>query len=484
MANQFSEFGKLPPQAIELERVVLGAILIERECIHTVLGILAGSEVFYKPANQEIYTAILSLFKKGDPIDIKTVVFELRRVGKLEFCGGAYEITTLTGEVNSAANVEYHCRLLQQFYVKRCIIESCGRAITRGYDDTVDIFQLIDGVQKDLNKLVNGLSIKKEQTLESLLPIVFDEIDEAFGKGSITGVPSGFNTVDKITGGWQKSDLVIIAGRPGMGKTTFVLNAARNAVITFDRPVVFFSLEMNDRQLVKKMVATDSSRSTSELTKSKFQSREEIAQLRNETITSLSTPYFIIDDTPGINLNQIKAKCHKLKSEKNIQMVVVDYLQLIQGDTGGKAGIREQEISAISRGLKFLAKEIDVPVIALSQLSRAVETRGGDKRPQLSDLRESGSIEQDADMVIFLYRPEYYNVLQDDNGNSLIDRAEVLIAKHRNGKVCTGEEALLLGCQMKYSKFYDLEGEALVIPMSSNASLLRPSTQFDDDKPF
>lgn len=466
------ELFKLPPQDLDLERAILGAIMIESQAMHTVLGILPGNEAFYKETHQVVYSAILSLFRQSLPIDMMTVVIELKRVGLLEKIGGAMFIAELTNEVSSAANIEYHCRILQQLASKRLIIQACGAAVSKSYDDTSDPFEVLDNVQKAINRLTNGLSAKKEQTLDELLPLAFTEIENSVGAGGITGVPSGFITLDEITGGWQKSDLVILAARPGAGKTTLALNAARNSAVDFERPVLFFSLEMSNMQLVKKIIASENKRTTSELVKGKIRSKEEARQMARDSI-KLYTKNFILDDTPGISINQIKAKCHKLKAERNIQLVVIDYLQLIT--PGQREGSREQEVSAISRALKVMAKELDVPVIALAQLSRSVETRGGDKRPILSDLRESGGIENDADMVIFLYRPEYYGITQDENGQSLIDRCEVLISKHRNGKVCIGEDALLLGCQMKYSKFFDLKGEVVQIP--SNSTFFNNSAQ-------
>lgn len=475
-----SDIGKMPPQALDLERVVLGAIMIERDAMHIVMGLLSGPDVFYTTAHQLIYSAILALFRRSEPIDLRTVVMELRKEGKLQQVGGASVIADLTNQINSATNIEYHCRILQQFYIRRNVIASCSKAVHDAYDDTVGPFDLLDGVQKGINRMVNGLSVKREQTLNDLLPLAFQEIEDSIGAGGITGVPSGFITLDEITGGWQRSDLIILAARPGAGKTTLVLNAARNAAVDFNRPIIFFSLEMSSIQLTKKVIASENKRTTSELTKGKVRTKEEVKQMSVDS-KSLYTSNFILDDTPGININQIKAKCHKLKAERGIEMVIVDYLQLIT--PGERAGNREQEIASISRALKVMAKELEVPVIALSQLSRAVETRGGDKRPQLSDLRESGSIEQDADMVIFLYRPEYYGIMQDESGNSLADRCEVIIAKHRNGKVCMGEDALLLGCQMKYSRFSDLQGDVVVKPIS-NRNFFESARTSEFETPF
>jgi replicative DNA helicase len=458
------EIYKLPPQDLELERAILGAILIESQAMHTVLGIIPGPDAFYKESHQIIYSAILSLFKASQPIDAMTVMLALKKAGQLERVGGMVELAKFTDEVSSAANTEYHCRILQQLASKRLIIQACGSAVSKSYDDTSDPFEVLDKVQQAINRLTNGLSAKKEQTLDELLPLAFSEIEDSVGAGGITGVPSGFITLDEITGGWQKSDLIILAARPGAGKTTLAVNAARNAAVDFERPGILFSLEMSNMQLVKKMIASENKRTTSELVKGKIRSKEEAKQMARDSV-KLYTKNFILDDTPGISINQIKAKCHKLKAERNIQWVVIDYLQLIT--PGQREGSREQEVSAISRALKVMAKELDVPVIALAQLSRSVETRGGDKRPILSDLRESGGIENDADMVIFLYRPEYYGITQDENGQSLIDRCEVLISKHRNGKVCIGEDALLLGCQMKYSKFFDLKGTPIPIPSNN-----------------
>ncbi|MCG8475980.1 MAG: replicative DNA helicase [Cytophagales bacterium] len=450
--------GKLPPQALELEEVVLGALMLEKDALTTVVDILRPQS-FYKEAHKEIYTAILELFNGADPVDILTVTDKLRKMGKLEAVGGAYYITQLTSRVSSAANVEYHARIISEHYIKRELIQVASQIQKDAYEDTTDVFQLLDKTEKSLFEVTNTNVRKNVADMRSIMGQAIHELEsKKTMKDGLTGVPSGLAALDRVTAGWQRSDLVIIAARPAMGKTAFVLSVLRNASVDFNIPTAIFSLEMSNVQLVNRLISAEAELESEKLKKGALADFE-WEQLIHKTSRLTEAPIYI-DDTPALSILELRAKCRRLKAQHDIQMIVIDYLQLMSGDnskTGGGQGNREQEIASISRALKGLAKELDVPVIALSQLSRAVETRGGDKRPQLSDLRESGSIEQDADMVMFLYRPEYYGITEDDGG-STAGMGEVIIAKHRNGSL----ENVKLKFIGKYTKFADLDGNSMI----------------------
>ncbi len=428
--------GKLQPQALELEEVVLGALMIEKEAINDVIDILY-SDTFYKPAHQEIYNAIKELFQNSEPIDIITVTQKLRSLGKLEFVGGAYVIAELTSRVNSAANIVYHSRLLMQYAIKRALITICSKIETQAFEDTTDVLQLLDAAQQSLFDISEKNIRKNYMKMKDLMSIALEELEaKKDKKDGLTGVPTGFTDLDHITSGWQRSDLIILAARPGMGKTAFVVSALRNAAVDHQKAVAIFSLEMSAIQLVNRLLSAEAELNSEKIKKGNLM-QYEWEQLHSK-ITKLTEAPIFIDDTPALSVLELRAKARRLKAQHNIELLIVDYLQLMSGgDGGGGKGNREQEIAFISRSLKNIAKELDIPVIALSQLSRAVETRGGDKKPMLSDLRESGSIEQDADMVIFLYRPEYYKITQDESGMPCENMAEVIIAKHRNGSLDT-----------------------------------------------
>jgi replicative DNA helicase len=437
----------LPPQAIEIEKAVLGAMLLEREAVATTLQRLKISEVFYLPEHKTVFEAISNLFNTGQAVDMFTVVQEIRRMGK-----GSAETAALTAgltmHVNSAAHIESHCAILMEKFIRRMIIRVSNANLQAAYGDDKDTFQLLDKVQTEIFKLTNMLMQKQSVSMKTLMLQSFDEVATAMQKGNgITGLPSGIRALDNLTGGFQNSDLIILAARPGMGKTTFALNVIRHAAIAVDAAVAVFSLEMSAVQLTKKFIAIESGATTNQLVKGIITPAEMVTiQTKSQKLMDAGIH---IDDTSGLTIGQLRAKCVQLKAQKNIQLVVVDYLQLLNGD---KAGNREQEIGEISRGLKVIAKDLNVPVIALSQLSRAVEQRA-DKRPMLSDLRESGSIEQDADMVIFLYRPEYYGITQDEEGASTVGIGEAIVAKHRNGALDT----IQFNANMKQSRITDLE---------------------------
>lgn len=433
LTQQLVEHGRVPPQAVDLEEAVLGALMLEKDAVSAVIDILTP-KVFYKDAHQRIFTAIKSLFGKSEPIDILTVTNELKSTGELEMVGGPYYITMLTSRIASAANVEYHARIIQQKHIQRDLIHISSEIIKEAYEDTTDVFNLLDKAEQNLFSISETSLRRNFEDMHSLVQQAIEDIESA--KNSEThfrGVPSGFSELDRITSGWQKSDLVILAARPSMGKTALALSMARNMSVDFKKPMAFFSLEMSAVQLVTRLISSESEIVSGKL-KSGNLAEHEWEQL-NAKIRNLSEAKLFIDDTPALSIFELRAKCRRLKQQHNIEMVFIDYLQLMTAG-GDNKGNREQEISQISRSLKALAKELDVPVLALSQLSRAVETRpGSSKRPILSDLRESGAIEQDADLVLFIYRPEYYKIDQFEDGSSTAGVTEVIIAKHRNGAV-------------------------------------------------
>lgn len=452
--QQLSEIGKLPPQAVDLEEAVLGAMMLEKNAVTTVIDILK-SEAFYKEQHQKIYHAITNLFERSEPIDILTVTHELKKTGELDFVGGPYYITQLTNRVASAANAEYHARIIAQKYIQRKLIELSTDTIRDAYEDSSDVFDMLDKAEKNLYSIVEGNIRKNYDKMSTLIHQAIKQIETAKNHQSgVSGVPSGFTELDRVTSGWQKSDLVILAARPGMGKTAFVLTIARNASVDFEKPVAIFSLEMSSLQLVNRLISSETELSGEKLRKGQLEDYE--FQQLNSKIGKLAEAPIFIDDTPSLSVFELRAKARRLKEKHNIEMIIIDYLQLMTvGGESNKTGNREQEISTISRSLKSLAKELNIPVIALSQLSRAVETRGGNKRPQLSDLRESGAIEQDADMVMFIYRPEYYNLETGEN-NLPKDAAEVIISKHRNGAL----KDVPLRFISNLAKFVDLEASS------------------------
>ncbi|MEW6470215.1 MAG: replicative DNA helicase [Bacteroidota bacterium] len=431
--QQLFEIGKLPPQAVDLEEAVLGALMLDKDALTNVIDILQPAS-FYKEAHTRIFSAIQRLFQRSEPIDILTVTHELRKSGELEIVGGPYYITQLTNRVASAANAEYHARIIAQKHIQRELIRISTDTIKNAYEDTSDIFDLLDKAEKDLFTIVEGNIRKNYDKMSTLIRGAIAEIEKAReSKTGVTGVESGFTALDRYTSGWQRSDLIIVAARPAMGKTALVLSLARNAAVDFNRPVAVFSLEMSSLQLVNRLIASESELSAEKLRKGQLEEHE--FQQLNSKITRLAEAPIFIDDTPALTIFELRAKARRLKQQHNISLIIVDYLQLMHAGSDVKSGNREQEISTISRSLKSIAKELDIPIIALSQLSRAVEVRGGTKKPQLSDLRESGAIEQDADMVIFIHRPEYYGFTEDENGNPTNGIAEIIIAKHRNGAV-------------------------------------------------
>ena len=426
------EKGKIPPQAIDLEEVVIGAMMIDKKGVDEVIDILSP-EAFYKKAHQLIFEAIFQLFKNGEPIDLLTVSSQLKKNATLDLVGGDFYLISLTQKVSSSAHIEFHARIILQKYIQRSLIKISSEIIEDSYDETKDVFDLLDNAESKLYDITQGNIKKSSETAQDLVIQAKKKIEEISNKEGLSGVPSGFDKLDKLTSGWQESDLIIIAARPGMGKTALTLSMARNIAVNQNIPVAFFSLEMASVQLITRLISSETGLSSEKLRTGRLE-KHEWEQL-NVKVKGLEKAPLYIDDTPSLSIFDLRAKARRLASQHKIKLIVIDYLQLMTAGGGQKGGNREQEISMISRNLKALAKELNIPVIALSQLSRAVETRGGSKRPLLSDLRESGAIEQDADIVSFIYRPEYYKIDEwDDEERSPTEgQAEFIVAKHRNG---------------------------------------------------
>jgi len=468
--NLMAGSGKIPPQALDFEEAVLGALMLEKNALTAVIDILQP-EVFYKQSHQKIFKAIQDLFASTEPIDILTVSNRLKSEGVLDEVGGAYYITQLTNRVASSANIEFHARILLQKYVQRELIRVSSETIKDAFEDGTDVFELLDQAEQQLFDISENNFRRESHDMQSLVRESIAEIEAAKNsEGSLRGVPSGFTDLDRLTAGWQKSDLVVIAARPGMGKTAFALSMARNAAMA-KKAVAVFSLEMSAVQLTTRLISSEAEITSNKLKRGDL-AEHEWEQLNTRVKALVEAPIFI-DDTPALSIFELRAKCRRLKEQHNIELIVVDYIQLMRAGDG--AGNREQEISTISRSLKALAKELNVPVLVLSQLNRSVETRGGSKKPQLSDLRESGAIEQDADMVIFIYRPEYYDILEDEQGGDMTGKGEIIIAKHRNGAL----DSVTLRFIGQYTKFVD------DVPFDLSGGTLggfTPSTEFGDDQ--
>ena len=438
------ELGKVPPHDLEAEQAIIGSMLTDRDAVISAIEILK-EEDFYREDNKAIYTAILNLYNRAEPIDIITVKSELESMGKFEQVGGLEYLAELPEKVPTTANAMKYIKIVEEKSTLRRLIKTANEIIELGYSPTEDVEDIMEGAEKKIFNIMQEKNQKGYAPIKDVLVESFTKLEELYNrKQLITGVPSGFTELDYRTAGFHGSELILIAARPAMGKTAFALNIATNAAVKANVPVAVFSLEMSKEQLVNRILCSESMVDSNKVRTGKLE-EDDWTKLAG-AIGPLSEAEIFIDDTPGINITEIRAKCRKLKLEKNIGMVVIDYLQLIQG-SNKRGGSREQEISEISRSLKILAKELDVPVIALSQLSRAAEQRP-DHRPMLSDLRESGAIEQDADIVMFLYRDDYYN--QDSEKK---DIAEIIIAKHRGGSTGT-VELLWLG---SYTKFVNLE---------------------------
>ncbi len=424
------ELGKVPPQAIDIEEAVLGALMIEKDAINLVADTLT-EEAFYKSSHQKIYNAIKALSLESLPIDLLTVANKLKQNKDLDEAGGKAYLVKLTNKVASSSHLEYHSKILIQKHIERRLIEISAEIQRRAYFENDDVDNLLNFSESEIFNIAEGTIKTQAEPVKTIINEAIKQIQIA-GKreDGLSGVPSGFTSLDAVTSGWQRSDLIIIAARPAMGKTAFVLNIARNMAVDFNKAVAFFSLEMSKEQLVKRLIVSETKIDSKKIKTGKLDRTD--WKVLEDKISNIEEAPIYIDDTPAINIFELRAKCRRLKSQYSIEMIIIDYLQLMTGDTALK-GNREQQISSISRSLKSLAKELDIPILALSQLSRAVETRGGNKRPQLSDLRESGAIEQDADIVIFIHRPDYYG--NNDDEDTVKGQANIIIAKHRNGEV-------------------------------------------------
>ncbi len=427
------QVGTVPPQAVELEEAVLGALMLERDSIIAVQEYVTP-DAFYTEEHRLIYRAIEELSTELKPIDLYTVTERLKVKKELKKVGGAAYLAQLTQRVGSAANVEFHAKIIAQKYVQRELIRSATEIQRRSYDESTDVTELIGYAEGEIFKVAEGHVKRSVQTSKDILSRALMQIEEASkNTDSFNGVPSGFMAIDRVTLGWQLSDLIIVAARPSMGKTAFVLSMARNMAVDHEQGVAFFSLEMSAVQLMMRLIIAETGLAGNDV-KSGRLTPEQWRHLESATKPLGTAPLFI-DDTPALSVFEFRSKARRLKIHNDIKIIIIDYLQLMTGNQDSK-GNREQEVAFISRTLKAIAKELNVPIIALSQLSRATEMRGGSKRPQLSDLRESGAIEQDADIVAFIHRPEYYGLTTTEDGQSTAGMAEIIIAKHRNGAVC------------------------------------------------
>ena len=476
--------GKIQPQAIDLEISVLGAILIDNEALSDSIDILK-KEYFYKIEHQLIYEAIANLFQESNPIDILTVTEELKRLGELKKAGGVSYISDLTSRVSSSANTEYHARIIAEKFIQRKLINISSGIIEESLDDTIDVFETLNKAEQELFNVTEGTLRKSYDSMSDLIKKSLKNIEILKNKEGevLSGVPSGFSKLDRVTSGWQRSDLIICAARPGMGKTAFALTMARNIAVQSEMGVAVFSLEMSSEQLVNRLISSESEIKSDKLRKGDLADHEWI-QLHSK-IKGLSKAPIFIYDTTAISVFELRAKGRRLVKKHGIKMIIIDYLQLMTA--GGKGGNREQEISTISRSLKGIAKELEIPVMALSQVNRALEQRSGvgSKRPMLSDLRESGAIEQDADIVTFIYRPEYYKIQEWEDGENCLGQGEIIVAKHRNG----GLDSIRLKFRGEYAKFTDLdefEHEADSVTNESMVSKISSSMNdaMDDDEDY
>ena len=452
-------YAHLQPQAVDVERVVLGSLMIDTDAFSMVSEVLKP-ETFYEPRHQKIYQAIQTMNMEERPVDIMTLTDELSKMGELDKVGGAEYLMEIAAGVASAAHVEAHARILAQKYMARQLIHYAGDIETQAFDSTVDVDELMQHAEGELFQLSQN-NMKQDYT--QIDPVIKDAVEilqrAAQNKGGLTGIPTGYRGMDDMTSGWQPSDLVIIAGRPAMGKTSFALSIAKNVAVDYRIPIGFFSLEMNNVQLVNRLISNVCEISGKKILNGQLDQPE--WERLDKRLRDLTGAPIYIDDTPGLSVFELRTKARRLVREKGVKLLMIDYLQLMNAN-GMKFGSRQEEVSTISRSLKGLAKELNIPVLALSQLSRNVENREGleGKRPQLSDLRESGAIEQDADMVLFVHRPEYYHIYQDEKGNDLHGMAQIIIAKHRKG--ATGD--VLLNFRGEFTRFQDPQDAAIAPP--------------------
>lgn len=449
-------YAHVQPQATEIERAVLGALMIDKDA-YSVICEMLYPESFYEPRNQKVYQAIRELEMREQPVDVWTVTEQLAKQGDLEDVGGPAYVTELSSRIVSSANIEYHARIVAQKFLARQLISYASFIETKALDETIDVDDLMQEAEGSLFEL-SQKNMKKDYTqIDPVIKTALDVIQKAAAnKDGLTGVPTGYHKLDDITSGWQPSDLIIVAGRPAMGKTSFALSMAKNIAADYQKPMAFFSLEMSNTQLVNRLISNVCEIQGSKILNGQLHP-DEWTRLDKHINNLLGAPLYI-DDTPGLSVFELRTKARRLVREHGVEIIMIDYLQLMNAN-GMRFSSRQEEVSTISRSLKGLAKELNIPIIALSQLNRGVESREGleGKRPQLSDLRESGAIEQDADMVLFVHRPEYYHIYQDDKGNDLHGKAQIIIAKHRKG--ATGD--VLLTFRGEYTRFENPEDSRL-----------------------
>lgn len=476
-----TSYGHLQPQALDVERLVLGALMIDKDAFSVVSEFLKP-QTFYEPRNQKIYQAIQTLNVDEHPVDISTVIEELKREGTLDDIGGPSYVLQLSHDVASSAHIEYHAHILAQKFLARQLISYAGNIETKAFDESFDVNELMQEAEGSLFELSQN-NMKKDYV--QVDPVIIKAIEmlqkAAQTAGGLTGVPTGYTKLDEKTSGWQNSDLVIIAGRPAMGKTSFALSLAKNIAVDYQIPIAFFSLEMSNVQLVNRLISNVCSISGSKMLNGQL-SHDEWERLDKDIRKLQGSPIYI-DDTPGLSIFELRTKARRLVREKGVKIIMIDYLQLMNAN-GMRFGSRQEEVAKISQSLKGLAKELDIPILALSQLNRTVEGREGveGKRPQLSDLRESGAIEQDADMVMFVHRPEYYHIFQDDKGRDLHGMAQIIIAKHRKG--ATGD--VLLTFKGEFTRFQNPENENTPEPQGPNGEIIgsRMNDPLSDDASF
>ena len=475
------DYGHLQPQAVEFEQAVLGALMIEKDAYYQVSEILRP-ESFYDHRHQLIYEVIRRLNLEEKPVDILTVTEQLNSTNQLEEVGGPFYITQLSGMVASSAHIEYHARVIAQKATARALITYTSNIQNKAFDATQDVDELMQEAEGKLFEL-SQTNMKKDYTqIDPVIKEAYEMLQKAAARtDGMSGIASGFHALDKITSGWQNSDLVILAARPAMGKTAFALSLAKNIAIDQKIPVAFFSLEMSNVQLVNRLISSVCEVEGKKILNGQL-SNDEWARLDKNLRRMTGAPLYV-DDTPGLSVFELRTKARRLVKEKKVQIIMIDYLQLMNA-TGMKFNSRQEEVSTISRSLKGLAKELNIPIIALSQLNRTVEGREGleGKRPQMSDLRESGAIEQDADMIMFVHRPEYYHIFQDEKGNDLHGMAQIIIAKHRKG--ATGD--VLLTFIGKYTRFANPEeGQAIMaadMPDMGGGEII--GSKMNEDDPF
>lgn len=472
------EKGKIPPQALDLEEVVLGSCLIDKHAISEAADILGSENCFYKEAHQIIYDAMVDMLRESEPIDLLTMSTKLKSIGKLEIVGGDFYLIGLSQKVSSSAHLEIHCRIIMQMHVKRQSIKVASKIIEDSYDETKDIFDLLADSQRDLDNVAQWLVRRKPVEFENTVDSIFEEPEQE------AGLPSKLAKVQNETNGFSEPDVIIVAARPGMGKTAYMLNEAKHKA-KLGIPVGIFSCEMSAKQLTERMLAEECGIDAKVIKQRKWNEFE--LRLMNEKRKEFSKLPIYIHDQAGLSPMEMKLQAGKWKRENGVRMVFIDYLQLMNASGKNSTGNREQEISYISRSIKATAKELEMPIMALSQLSRAVEQRGGMKRPLLSDLRESGAIEQDADVVIFLLRPEYYRIMEwdDDSRSSTVGQCELNFAKHRGGDVFS----VVVKSDLQYMRFEDLpdfedKWDDLPLPVQTPDEAFEPTpTALEDDDP-